>query len=172
MRKNIFLGTMIFILMFTSSCAIFSGGKVKISDPLEYNDAILTYYTELDDQIAVFESALWDSKYSIDELQYEYDKVYRIYNYNYKPLKKIKPLKDDPGFHKNVVNFYEGVKDGLDNEYKEIMEMFSADEWLDSFEDKIYDLDDNVLDKLIPLEDAVIEKQKGFAEAYDFELVY
>ena len=44
------------------------------------------------------------------------------------------------------------------------MNMYLADEWEASFADKIYDLDGQVLEKLIELENKVIDKQEEFSE--------
>jgi len=140
-------------------------------DPYAYNDNVLHYYTLLDEQIADFEEALWNEDYSVKQLQKEYDRTLEIYNKNFKQLKKIKPLKKDPGFHKAVVEFYKGVKKGLDNEYKQIMKMYNADEWKDSYGEKIYELDEQIVDKLIELEGKVTDSQEEFAKVYDIELV-
>lgn len=164
MKKNFLFRLTIITALFL---VVSSSGK---SDPIDYNDEILGYYTELDDQIAVFEAALWNPDYTMKELEYEYDKVYRIYYANYDALKEIKPLRKDPGFLESVINFYDGIKEGLDNEYKQIMNMLNADKWLDSYNDKIIDLDDQVLDKLIDLENKVIDKQEELAEIYEFDL--
>lgn len=139
-------------------------------DPVEYNNEVLDYYTELDDQIEQFASSLWDDDYSIDDCQVEYDKVMTIYNTNYDLVKAITPLKNDPGFHAAVIEFYDGVKNALDNEYKQILDMYNSDDWQDDFSDKIYDLDDAALDKLIDLENNVIDSQQEFADAYDITL--
>ncbi|MBN2663661.1 MAG: hypothetical protein JXR68_08415 [Bacteroidales bacterium] len=140
-------------------------------DPIEYNDEVLGYYTELDEQIAQFETALWDGDYSIEDLQTEYDKTLSIYNANYDLVKAIAPLKKDPGFHAAVVAFYDGIKVALDNEYKQILDLYNSDDWQDDFIDKIYDLDDIVLEKLIELENKVTDSQQEFADAYNITLM-
>ena len=152
-----------FVLTFVfSSC--------ETIDPVEYNDDLMVFYSDLDDQIAIFEGALWDSEYTLEDLEDEYQKTKDIYDKHYDDLKAYKPMKEDNGFYESVVDFYDGINDALGSEYKEIMEMFSADEWLDEYNDKIYDLDDKVLDKLITLEEKVVDTQEDFADANDIEL--
>jgi len=164
-RINLLLGLVaVFGLTFMfSSC-----GE---QDPIEYNDEVLGYYTELDEQIADFETALWDGDYTIEDLEAEYDYTMLIYDLNYDLVKDIAPLKNDPGFHAAVVEFYDGVKDALDNEYKEIVDLYTSDDWQDDFIDRIYDLDDVVLEKLIDLENKVTDAQQEFADAYDITLL-
>lgn len=165
MKKKLFFYFVSEVFLFI----VFSSFKPP-SDPVEYNNKILDIYTELDNQIAAFETALWDSTYTISELDREYKLVYGVYCANYDELISIETIKNDPGFHESVVDFYNGVKIALDNEYKQIMNMYLADEWEDVYYDKIYDLDDQVLDKLITLENIVIEKQEKFADIFDINL--
>jgi len=141
-----------------------------MEDAVSYNDQVLNYYTLLDNQIADFENALWDEDYTVDDLQLEFDKTMKIYQDNYTALKEVKVLKKDPGFHASVVEFYDGVKKALDEEYTQIMDMYKADDWEDSFGEAIYDLDDKVLDKLIDMESKVTTSQEEFAAAYGITL--
>lgn len=166
MKKiNLFLGL---VAVFGLSFMFTSCGE---QDPIEYNDEVLGYYTELDEQIADFETALWDGDYSIEDLQAEYDYTLLLYDLNYVLVKAITPLKKDPGFHASVIEFYDGIKSALDNEYKEIMDLYNADDWQDDYIDKIYDLDDAALDKLIELEGKVTDAQQEFADAYGITLM-
>lgn len=144
---------------------------VEEKDPIEYNDEVLFFYTELDEQIAQFENYLWADDVTVEEMQQEYDKTMTIYEDNYDVLNAIEPLKNDPGFHATVVEFYDGVKNALDNEYKQIMDMYNADEWEDEFMDQIFDLDDAAIDRLIELENKVTDIQQDFANAYGITLI-
>ncbi len=164
-NANLILGL---IAVFSLS-VIFSSCETR--DPVDYNDEVLGYYSELDEQIADYATALWDESYSLDELQDEYDKTVQIYENNYDLLTEIKPMDKDPGFHKSVIDFYEGVKDKLDNEYKQIMDYYNADEWEDSYTDKIYELDEQAFDALIEMENDVIDAQQEFADEYDITLM-
>lgn len=157
MKKNVVFSliAMFALTLVFSSC--------ETIDPVEYNDDLMVFYSELDDQIAIFEGALWDSEYTLSDLEEEYQKTRDIYDEHYDDLKALKSMKEDAGFYQSVVNFYDGIDDALANEYKEIMDMFSADEWLDEYNDKIYELDDEVLDKLIALEEEVVNAQEKFA---------
>lgn len=154
------------VLLFVG-IGILSGCDMR--DPVEYNDEIIDYYTEMDTQIANFIDAIWDEDYTIEDLQAEYDKTLDVYKKNYDDLVAIEPLKKDHGFQANVVNFYDICKDVLDNEYKEVMGMYNV-EWEDDFSDKIHDLDDKASDKISNGEDDVIDSQKEFADAVGLTL--
>lgn len=146
-----------------SGCALL---KTNNNSAIDYNDQVLSHYTALDNQIADFENAIWDSTYTVSDLEKEYNKVFQVYNNNVYDLKSIKPLKKDKWFHAAVVEFYVGVKDALDNEYKQIMDYYNADIREDVYSDKIIELDDIALDKLMELEDNVVNSQQKFADEY------
>jgi hypothetical protein len=155
-----------FVLLFVG-IGVFSGCDLR--DPGEYNDEVLDHYTEMDDQIVEFLGAIWDDDYTVEDLQAEYDKALDVYKKNYDDLEAIEPMSKDPGFHTSVVDFYDICKDVLDNEYKEIMDMYSV-EWQESFGAEINDLDEIAVEKIIDGEDDVIDSQIGFADNYGFEL--
>lgn len=64
-------------------------GSCGEQDPGDYNDEVLNYYTSLDHQVVQLETALWDSTYSVENIQTEYDKTMDIYNTNFDSLKAI-----------------------------------------------------------------------------------
>jgi len=136
------------------------------SDPIEYNDYVLKYYTELDEQIAAFATAIMDNTNTLEELEDEYDYTMQIYEDNYNIIKDIEPLSKDPGFQPSVEKFYEGIKDALDNEYKEILELIEDD----ASTEEINKINNKVLDELISLENDVIDAQQEFADEYDISL--
>lgn len=133
------------------------------SDPIDYNDNILSYYTELDSQIAKFATALANDA-SIDDLEDEYATTLDIYNDNYRAIYDIDPHKDDAGFHAAIIAFYDGVKYALDKEYKKILDYYRADDWDESYNTIIDELSARALNRLINLEENVIEAQENFAE--------
>ncbi len=143
-----------------------SQSNFNSSDPVEYNDYVLKYYTELDEQIAAFATAIMDNTHTLEELEDEYDYTMQIYEDNYDIVKDIEPLSKDPGFQPSVEKFYEGVKDALDNEYKEILELIEDD----ASTEEINEVNDKILDKLISLENDVIDAQQEFADEYDISL--
>ncbi len=133
------------------------------SDPIDYNDNILSYYTELDSQIAKFATSLANNA-SIDDLEDEYTTTLDIYNDNYQTVYDIDPHKDDAGFHAAIIAFYDGVKYALDKEYKKILDYYRADDWDESYSTIIDELSARALNRLINLEENVIKAQENFAE--------
>jgi len=79
-------------------------------------------------------------------------------------------LKKDPGFHTAVVTFYEGVKVGLDTEYKQILDLYNTDDNEEDCSNKISNLDDIVVDKINALEDKVIDSHQKFTDTYSVDL--
>ncbi len=134
-----------------------------LTDPINYNDKLIKYYSTLDDQIAVFENAIWDDDVNLDKLQKEYDITLKIYNDNYDNLKEIQTLRNDKGFLSAVIDFYDKVNDALNNEYKEILELEATTD--DDAMDKITNIDNKIVDELVDAENTVIDGQKIFADA-------
>lgn len=162
--------TILFSLLSISLVIILSSGNsLKKDDPMEYHDKLVYQYTLLDNQIVVFTKSIWDSTYTVEDLVDEYELTKNIVKYNLPELKEMKELKGDPGLLTSVIDFYESVNNTLENEYAQIISYYSGS-WDDSYGDKIYDLDSKAVEMLIEKENAVIDQQQRFANAFDFDL--
>lgn len=138
-------------------------------DPNTYFDEVGDYYDIMDEQIVNFVDVLQDTTTTVEDLQQEYDITLNMYNDNIDTLKNMKAPKNDPGYRTAVIDFYETVKTSLDNEYKQILDMYNS-EWDDSFGEEIINLDDKAIDKIVKGENNVIEAQGKCADAFNITL--
>ncbi len=161
------------IKIFCIIISVFLIGAVTLNaqkKAVKYNNNVLYYYTLLDRQIAKFHQSIWDSTYTVQDLVDEYDFTIMLHEKNYKQVKDISPLRKDPGFLEAVINFYKNVEIVYNNEYKQIIDMYTAEDWEDDFSQKIYDLDNQAINKLIREERKVTNAQQEFADIYELEL--
>jgi hypothetical protein len=162
--------TILFSLLSISLIIILSSGNgLKKDDPMEYHDKLVYQYTLLDRQIVALTTGIWDTTYTVEDLVDEYEMTQNIVKYNLPELKEMNELKDDPGLLTSIIDFYESVDDALENEYAQIISFYTGT-WQDSYGDKIYDLDAKAVEMLIEKENAVIDQQERFANAFNFDL--
>ncbi len=152
----------IIFVVFTSTAIT----SCQSPDPISYNEKLINYCTELDNQVAKFNKNVSKKEYSFEDIQAEYNYTIRIYEENYKLLKKIKPMKKDPGLHKSIVDFYDGIKKIFNNEYKKILKLYKKNK----NNKNIDEINNQARSKIIDLENNVTKFQKKFAEIYEIEL--
>ena len=154
--------TMQFVLLL-AIFAVLNTSSVKSQDLIGYNNEVLYHYTLLDNQIAKFEGTIWDKEDTVSQLKKEYKMAKNIYKYNGPALKAIKQSPKDKYFLPTVIQFYEIVNNALEDEFKQIIDMYSQ-EWQDSFGTKIAELDKKAVAKIVEAEQKVIDNQKKFAD--------
>lgn len=143
---------------------------VNSQSAIEYNDELTKLYFELDDEIVNFVVVLRSSVNSVEDLNIAYYKTYTAYYKNYYSVKYTIPLKDDPGYLNAIVAFYDAVKNALDVDYKQIIDMYNSDDWQDNYWDLIDDIDENTLQKLIEKENNVVSTQQKFADTFGLKI--
>jgi len=151
------------LVLLLAIIAVLNTSSVKSQNLVDYNNEVLYHYTLLDNQIAKFEGTIWDKDATVSDLLKEYKMAKNIYKYNGPALKAIKQSPKDKYFYPTVIQFYEIVNNTLENEFKQIMDMYSQD-WQDSFGTKITELDKKAVNKILEAEQKVIDNQKKFAD--------
>ena len=143
--------------------AVLNTSSAKSQNLTAYNNEVLYHYTLLDNQIAKFEGTIWDKEATVSQLKKEYKMAKNIYKFNGPALKAIKQSPKDKYFLPTVIQFYEVVNNALENEFKQVIDMYSQ-EWQDSFGTKIAELDKKAVAKIVEAEQKVIDNQKKFAD--------
>ena len=168
-RKNKTMKKTMQLVLLLALFAVLNTSSLKSQDLVAYNNEVLYHYTLLDNQIAKFEGTIWDKDATVANLKKEYKMAKNIYKYNGPALKAIKQSSKDKYFLPTVIQFYEVVNGTLENEFKQIMDMYSK-EWEDSFGTKISELDQKAVNKIVEAEQKVIDNQKKFADENDLNL--
>ncbi|MBN2893779.1 MAG: hypothetical protein JXL97_18055 [Bacteroidales bacterium] len=148
----------------------FNSCKDDSMPPTDYHDFAIGAYTELDNEIAEFSVAIWDTTYTVDQLVEVYENCQKIIETNLPVLQETETLKDDPGLLLSVLDFYNNVYEIINNEYAEVLSFYEKEVWEDSYNTQIMDLYKKAVDELVEKEDAVIKAQEDFAAAYDILL--
>ncbi len=165
--KKLLIFSVVLLGLFMSSFA----DDNKKKDPMEYNDEIVGYYNQLDQQLVDVINAIYDSTKTVEDLQKEYDYAKAVVELNLPKLKKIKKLKNDHGFLDATIDFYETAKELLDTKYKEIMDIYnSPTAWSDEKGTRVDNLANEILDVLQEKEADVVDTQQKFAKEYDITL--
>ncbi|HRS53312.1 MAG TPA: hypothetical protein P5250_01225 [Bacteroidales bacterium] len=146
-----------------------ASATTKAQNLVEYNNEVLYHYTLLDNQIARLDKGIFDEKVTQKELNQEYALAKKMYKYNGKALKNITQHPKDKYFLPAVIKFYEEVNNTLENEYKQIIDMYNQ-EWKSEFGSKITQLANEAVQKISKEEENVIKQQEKFAEDNDLKL--
>ncbi len=84
-------------------------------------------------------------------------------------MRAIKPISTDDCFYKSIVSFYDITNSIINNEYQQIIDMYSQ-EWKEYFGEKIMNLEETSTKKIVDGENNVINCQEKFATKNDLNL--
>jgi hypothetical protein len=139
------------------------------SDPVEYNDKIVEQYNAVYNAIDSLDNLLYEDELNEDLVQEQYDVAVSTVDQAIKRIKDLGAFNGDDHFQTAAIEYFERVKDVLENDYPELIDLskrlesedFDEDAW-DSYFDKI----DELYDKLSEKEDALFDAQWDFADEY------
>lgn len=153
------------ILIVLIACIVLTTSALKSqtnTNLVEYNNQILYHYTLLDNYLSYFVNSIYGMNSSESELIETYNFLKKICKYNGEALRSIKPIPTDDCFYKSIVSFYDLANNIINNEYQQIIDMYSQD-WKDDFFQKIMNLEETSTKKIIDGENNVINCQEKFA---------
>ncbi len=159
--KKTFLPVILGLLLAISAC--------NQSDPVVYNDKIVEQYKAVYNAIDSLDNLLYEDELNEDLVQKQYDFAVSTVDQAIKKIKELGAFNDDDNFQTAAIEYFERVKDVLENDYPELIDLskrlesedFDEDAW-DSYFDKI----DELYDKLSEKEDPLFDAQWDFASKY------
>ena len=161
--KKILFPTVLLIafLIFFTSC----------DSPSKYHDKIIENYNNLDSMMVVFVQNVYDKEASTVDLQQNYDETLQMYKANMEKLDNIKEISDDQGLYAAVVEFHEVCRNLLNNEFKSVIDIYSSGDWTEEKGAQVDGLMEEVYNKIVEMEDKVIEFEELFAQKNNITLL-
>lgn len=166
MKKIIFPLFAILILVF-ASCG--DGGYI---DPAAYNDDLVNAQTKVYSKIDSLEAFLNADVIDESAVDGALEDAILVDSLSIKKVEKMGAYLGDDKFQKATIDLFTEVKSLLENNYKELYELYKKpiEDWEDADFDKMYDIWDAIDDGISTKEDAFTDAQNNFADANDLTL--
>ncbi|MBN2893902.1 MAG: hypothetical protein JXL97_18680 [Bacteroidales bacterium] len=166
MKKILIPVVAIFVLAF-AAC-----NGTGYSDPVKYNDDVVTQQSNVYDKLDSLETILNDDVIDEEACEGAFKDAIAITDAAIKKLEEMGAYKDDATFQKAGIDLFTQVKSLLENDYRDLYELYKKpiEDWEDADFDSMYDIWDAIDYGIIDKEDAFLDAQQNFADTYNIVL--
>ncbi len=163
--KKLFFPAIIAMLFAVTAC--------NQMDPVAYNDKIVEQYDTVYNAIDSLDALLYEDELNEELVQAQYDVALKTTEDAIKAIKDLGPYKDDDAFQQAALEYFERVKDVLNNDYPNLIDLskrLESEDFDEQAWDDYFDQIDQLYENLSEKEQVLFDAQWDFADNYDITL--
>lgn len=165
--KKLILPILTVLVLSLASC-----GGTGYVDPVEYNDQLVEYYTNVYNKIDSLETILSEDVIDEEACEGAFKDAVTLTDNVIKNVEEMGAFKEDDKYQKAALAYFKEIKKLLENDYRDIYELYKKpiEDWTDDDFEKMYDIWDAIEYGTIDKDDAFDDAQKVFADENDIIL--